>query len=185
MVETSTVLPLKYLTHEFVRSNVLPHAASLKAFMSLLEQINLHKQPYSAALRGVYSLSTIEEKLPLIFYHVPFSWCSKTLNLWWAQCLMSAWQKPNPVVWLWWVGTLRKPPLFEAPRCRTLGYIMVELCRVVLMLFLAKRRSAPEFRRVGAALEEWERRRGWGWGNRWSDRNSYLNQLGCWGLYES
>ena len=36
------------------------------------------------------------------------------------------------------VGTLRKPSLFAASCCGGLRYITAELCRVALMLFLAK-----------------------------------------------
>lgn len=40
------------------------------------------KQPYSASLRGDYSLSTNEEKLPLIFYHAPRLWACGELSVW-------------------------------------------------------------------------------------------------------
>lgn len=41
---------------------------------------------------------------------------------------------------------------------RGLSYIMVELCCVVLMLFLAERRSAPEYRRPGTAVRKQQQR---------------------------
>lgn len=62
------------------------------------------------------------------------------------------------MVRLWLVGTLRKPSLFAASCSGGLGYIMAELCRVALMLFLAKQRYAPEWGK-GLAPNSGRRRR--------------------------
>lgn len=78
----------------------------------------------------------------VIFYHPPFSRRSAALDSWRAE--LSVWcQQPGRSLKLWF-GCGLSGRYVSHHSWGGLTYIMVELCCVALMLFLAKQHYAPE-----------------------------------------